>query len=69
MDAAQKEQAYKTFCDFYAVHCNDKTGPYAGIPALLDCFAAAGVKMAIVSNKEDFAVRTLTEIFKTKGAN
>ncbi len=60
-DEAQRERAYKVFCDYYAVHCNDKTGPYAGIPELLDRLAAAGVKMAIVSNKEDFAVRTLAQ--------
>lgn len=50
------------FSDFkarYAQHCADKTCPYAGIPTLLDELRAAGVQLAVVSNKADFAVQEL----------
>lgn len=53
------EAVFEEFRTYYAVHCNDKTAPYAGIPELLADFARAGVKMAIVSNKADFAVQDL----------
>lgn len=54
----------RVFADFkqhYAEHCEDKTAPYAGIPELLGRLRQAGVKMAIVSNKADFAVKTLAK--------
>lgn len=52
----------RVFADFkahYAQHCADKTCPYDGIPALLDELRAAGVALAVVSNKADFAVQEL----------
>ena len=45
----------------YGAHCEDKTAPYAGIPAMLANLQHAGVKMAIVSNKADYAVKTLSK--------
>lgn len=45
----------------YGAHCEDKTAPYAGIPAMLANLQHAGVKMAIVSNKADYAVKTLSQ--------
>ena len=47
----------------YAAHCNDKTKPYPGIPALLDELKEAGVKMAVVSNKPDFATKELVKLY------
>lgn len=49
------------FKKYYGAHCEDKTAPYAGIPELLAKLQQAGVKMAIVSNKADFAVKTLAK--------
>lgn len=43
----------------YGAHCEDHTGPYAGIPDLLAHLRAAGVRLAVVSNKGDFAVQEL----------
>ena len=60
-DAETLERGYKAFCERYAECCNDRTAPYAGILELLADLQAAGVKMAIVSNKEDFAVKKLAE--------
>ena len=55
------ETALADFKKHYGAHCEDKTAPYAGIPALLSRLQAAGVKMAIVSNKADFAVKKLAK--------
>ncbi len=49
------------FKAYYGEHCEDKTAPYAGIPEMLAELKAAGVKMAIVSNKADFAVKQLAK--------
>lgn len=43
----------------YGAHCEDHTGPYPGIPELLAHLRAAGVRIAVVSNKADFAVQEL----------
>lgn len=43
----------------YGAHCEDHTGPYPGIPELLAHLRAAGVRVAVVSNKADFAVQEL----------
>ena len=48
------------FKAYYGAHCEDKTAPYAGIAELLRKLHAAGVKMAIVSNKADYAVKMLS---------
>ena len=43
----------------YAIHCNDKTGLYPGISALLAKLKAQGFQMAIVSNKLQTGVDAL----------
>lgn len=45
----------------YGAHCEDHTGPYPGIPEMLERLRAAGVALAVVSNKADFAVQELVE--------
>jgi len=47
----------------YARHCMEKTCPYPGIPELLNILKAQGYKLAIVSNKKDFAVQALSKRF------
>ena len=49
------------FKAYYGAHCEDKTAPYAGISELLANLKATGVKMAIVSNKADYAVKMLAQ--------
>ncbi len=56
---AQRDAVYEDFCAHYAAHCEDHTGPYAGIPELLAHLRAAGMRLAVVSNKGDFAVQEL----------
>ena len=57
--AAEQDTVYEDFCAHYAAHCEDHTGPYPGIPELLANLRAAGVRLAVVSNKGDFAVQEL----------
>lgn len=46
---------------YYKEHCADKTRPYVGIMGLLEELKEAGCKLAVVSNKADYAVQILCE--------
>lgn len=46
---------------YYKDHCADKTKPYDGILELLAELKKADVKLAVVSNKADYAVQILCE--------
>lgn len=54
-------KTHEIFTEFYKVHCKDKTGPYPGILELLSDLKAAGKKLAVVSNKADYAVKVLAD--------
>lgn len=54
-----REKVFKTFKEHYAAHSMDHTAPYAGMPELVASLRAAGVRVAVVSNKADFAVQTI----------
>ena len=43
----------------YATNCNNKTKAYDGIYNLLDSLKSSGIKLAVVSNKVDSAVKEL----------
>ncbi len=61
-EGAANEFADTVLADFrahYALHCSDKTHPYAGMTALLGELREAGIKTALVSNKTDSAVQSL----------
>ena len=45
----------------YKIHCADKTKPYEGVIELLQELKQAGCKLAVVSNKADYAVQILCE--------
>jgi len=49
------------FRDHYADHAFDTTGPYDGVPALLDALADAGRALAVWSNKPDAATRLVVD--------
>lgn len=51
------------FRTIYAANMKNHTGPYPGIPAMLDAMQARGVQMAIVSNKFDPAVQDLCRAY------
>ncbi len=55
------ENVFADFKAYYGAHCSIKTAPYEGIGKLFDSLHAAGVKIAVVSNKADFAVQELCE--------
>ena len=49
------------FQEYYGAHTMDKTEPYPGIPELLDHLKAAGVQMAVYSNKADEFSKVIVE--------
>jgi len=51
------------FKEYYGAHSNDKTCAYDGILPLMDTLKKNGIKMAIVSNKPDFAVKDLNRMY------
>lgn len=53
------EKALAEFMAFYSEHSEDQTVPYEGIKEMLAHLQAAGVKMAVVSNKADEPVKQL----------
>ncbi len=55
----EKQRAVSVFNDYYAVHCNDTTGAYRGIPETVCRLRKKGICTAVVSNKPDYAVKTL----------
>ena len=55
----ERRKILETFKSHYAEHCADHTIPYDGILPLLDRLIEAGVTIAVVSNKIDFAVQSL----------
>ncbi len=57
------EEAFAAFRESYAQVQTQTTGPYAGIPEAVAELQKHGVKMAIVSNKIDSAVKTLNDDF------
>lgn len=56
-------QILDEFRVFYTDHCRIKTGPYEGIMELLQYLKEHGFKMAIVSNKNDTAVKELAKYY------
>nr|WP_301845290.1 HAD family hydrolase [uncultured Ruminococcus sp.] len=57
------DAVYEDFKPYYAAHCEDTTKAYDGIPALLRQLKAQGFAVAVVSNKADFAVQKLCEVY------
>ena len=51
------------FSDYYEQHCEDNTRPYEGIIILLEQLKKQGIRIAVVSNKADFAVKKLIPVY------
>lgn len=60
-DKEKTELVFSLFKEHYALHCNDKTDLYPGIPELLQELKKRGFLMAIVSNKLQEGVDALVE--------
>ena len=55
------------FLPYYAAHKEDKTAPYPGVPELLEHLRAAGVSIAVLSNKAHaLAVPVIEDYFPQK---
>ena len=57
------EPALAEFRRYYTAHCNVHTHPYDGVPEMLAALQEAGIRLGIVSNKNDSAVQALAEAF------
>ena len=53
------EEVFAEMHRFYKDHCADNTKPYDGIPEMLKTLKANGVLTAVVSNKAEYAVKSL----------
>ena len=56
-----RERVYADFTKHYELHCADHTKPYDGITELLYCLRQEEIQLAVVSNKDDYAVKALCE--------
>ena len=57
------EAALAEFKRYYTAHCDVATRPYEGVVEVLAALREAGLRLAIVSNKNDEAVRALAHTF------
>jgi phosphoglycolate phosphatase len=55
----QFEETFALFKEYYGAHCKDHTGPYPDVLFLMEELKQRGIRMAIVSNKLDSAVKEL----------
>ena len=59
------DELFSLFMDYYAIHNTDNTKPYNGVIELLKELKHLGYKTAVVSNKQDSAVKSLCKKFFT----
>ena len=59
------DELFSLFMDYYAIHNTDNTKPYNGVIDLLKELKHLGYKTAVVSNKQDSAVKSLCKKFFT----
>lgn len=62
-DAGTAAATLEQFSRYYGAHNLDQTAPYPGIARMLEGLAAAGVAMAVFSNKADGFSRSIVEHF------
>lgn len=55
------DRVFASFKAYYAIHNADRTHPYCGIIPLVTALRKRGMYTALVSNKADFAVKSLAE--------
>ena len=55
------DHVHQNFIAYYREHCMEKTKPYDGIMEMLHALQNAGCKIAVVSNKADYAVQILCD--------
>ena len=60
-DAATRQQVLAFYEPYYDSHCQIRTAPYPGIMDLLKTLKARGIRLAVISNKQEPAVKALAE--------
>ncbi len=55
------EKVLAAYAPYYDAHCDILTGPYDGIVPLMQKLRGKNVKLAVISNKQDTAVKPLAE--------
>lgn len=60
---AEVSEVLAEYKEWYRIHYCTKTHPYPGVEEVLEKLAAAGVKMAVVSNKPDAVTKELAKKF------
>ncbi|MGN0513491.1 MAG: HAD family hydrolase [Lachnospiraceae bacterium] len=55
------DMVFEKFKEYYGKNCANKTRPYKGIREMLLKLKNAGIKIAVLSNKADFAVKILCD--------
>ncbi|MEA4964822.1 MAG: HAD-IA family hydrolase [Oscillospiraceae bacterium] len=63
LEPAQFQEVYAAFRTYYTAHCQVETKAYDGVLPLLRALHSRGVSMAIVSNKNDAAVKELAKLY------
>lgn len=58
-----EERVFSAFKEYYMQNCAVKTKPYTGIKELLLKLKAQGIKLGVVSNKADAAVKELIDVY------
>ena len=62
-EALDSERLFVDLIDYYEAHSLDLTRPYPGILYLLERLAAAGIRLGVVSNKQDELCRAVVAHF------
>ena len=58
------DRALEVYARHYAEHCLDKTHPFEGVPEAVAALRAAGVKVGVLSNKQDaFVKETIAKLY------
>jgi len=60
-DEGKIERLIEDLLNEYEKHCFDKTRPYDGVPDLLTSLTEIGVRMAVLSNKQDKFTKMMVE--------
>ena len=57
------KEVLEVYAPYYDSHCRIKTAPYDGIVALMQKLRAQGCRLAVISNKQDSAVKPLAQSY------
>ncbi|MBQ2766371.1 MAG: HAD family hydrolase, partial [Clostridia bacterium] len=60
-DTAITDSVFEEFRSYYKAHSAEKTRPYDGVIDMLNRLRTRGIRLAVLSNKADFAVQALCE--------